>query len=200
MEGRVLDLHGKPIPGAIIETWETDGFGLYDNQVRITPLKSGNQADAQCSSTKRETDQNVAADYPPRKMVPTRLERWCTSRLLDCTCYAALSSYPQSHVLPHTVRWPRRQVARHIGQASLSSRPSPFQDKCECRALLILPSLITPITQAAGYESLTMALYWKDDPYITSDSVFGVKTSLLVVRVTWFYFIPPKLISVRSAA
>lgn len=35
VEGRVLDLQGKPIPGAIIETWETDSFGLYDNQVRI---------------------------------------------------------------------------------------------------------------------------------------------------------------------
>lgn len=32
VEGRVLDTEGKPIAGAIINTWETDGFGLYDTQ------------------------------------------------------------------------------------------------------------------------------------------------------------------------
>ena len=27
VEGRVLTTGGKPIPGAVIETWETDGEG-----------------------------------------------------------------------------------------------------------------------------------------------------------------------------
>jgi len=31
--GKVADTKGNPVPGAIIETWETDGHGLYDNQV-----------------------------------------------------------------------------------------------------------------------------------------------------------------------
>jgi len=32
VEGLVTDLQGNPIPNAIIDTWETDGFGLYDTQ------------------------------------------------------------------------------------------------------------------------------------------------------------------------
>jgi len=32
VEGRVLDSSGKPVPGAVIETWETDDKGYYDVQ------------------------------------------------------------------------------------------------------------------------------------------------------------------------
>jgi len=32
VHGKVVDTKGNPVPGAIIETWETDGHGLYDNQ------------------------------------------------------------------------------------------------------------------------------------------------------------------------
>ena len=32
VRGRVRDLRGKPIPGARIEVWETDGEGFYDTQ------------------------------------------------------------------------------------------------------------------------------------------------------------------------
>ncbi|KAI0315716.1 aromatic compound dioxygenase [Amylostereum chailletii] len=32
VEGRVLSSDGKPIPDAVVETWETDGHGLYDNE------------------------------------------------------------------------------------------------------------------------------------------------------------------------
>ena len=34
---------------------------------------------------------------------------------------------------------------------------------------------------APGYEALTTALYFKGDPYLTSDAVLGVKSSLIVV-------------------
>lgn len=34
VEGRVLNLEGKPIPNAILDTWEADGYGLYDVQVQ----------------------------------------------------------------------------------------------------------------------------------------------------------------------
>ncbi|KAJ3512410.1 hypothetical protein NLJ89_g3540 [Agrocybe chaxingu] len=34
--------------------------------------------------------------------------------------------------------------------------------------------------QAPGYEKLTTSLYFKGDPYLTSDAVFGVKTSLIM--------------------
>ena len=29
VEGKVLSTDGTPVPGAIIETWETDGHGAY---------------------------------------------------------------------------------------------------------------------------------------------------------------------------
>ncbi|KZT23644.1 aromatic compound dioxygenase [Neolentinus lepideus HHB14362 ss-1] len=32
VEGQVIDTHGKPVPNALIETWETDEFGFYDTQ------------------------------------------------------------------------------------------------------------------------------------------------------------------------
>lgn len=35
VHGKVLDTEGKPIAGAIIDTWETDGDGLYDTQVGL---------------------------------------------------------------------------------------------------------------------------------------------------------------------
>ena len=34
VEGVVTDLRGNHIPNATIDTWETDGNGQYDNQVR----------------------------------------------------------------------------------------------------------------------------------------------------------------------
>ena len=40
VEGRVMDTKGNPIAGAIIDTWETDGSGLYDTQVRIPSTNS----------------------------------------------------------------------------------------------------------------------------------------------------------------
>ncbi|KAK0203165.1 intradiol ring-cleavage dioxygenase [Desarmillaria ectypa] len=38
--------------------------------------------------------------------------------------------------------------------------------------------------EAPGYERLVTALYFKGDPYITSDAVFGVRTSLVVETET----------------
>ncbi len=32
VRGRILDVRGNPVPGARIETWETDGDGFYDTQ------------------------------------------------------------------------------------------------------------------------------------------------------------------------
>jgi protocatechuate 3,4-dioxygenase beta subunit len=30
-EGRVLDLEGNPVPGAWVDFWHADGYGIYDN-------------------------------------------------------------------------------------------------------------------------------------------------------------------------
>ncbi|KAI9510325.1 aromatic compound dioxygenase [Russula earlei] len=37
VEGRVLASSGKPVPGAVIETWETDDKGYYDTQYTERP-------------------------------------------------------------------------------------------------------------------------------------------------------------------
>jgi protocatechuate 3,4-dioxygenase beta subunit len=36
VEGVVTDLRGNPIPNVTIDTWETDGHGSYDTQVKKT--------------------------------------------------------------------------------------------------------------------------------------------------------------------
>ena len=38
------------------------------------------------------------------------------------------------------------------------------------------------VIEAPGFRKLTTALYFEGDPYLESDSVFGVKKSLIVVR------------------
>jgi catechol 1,2-dioxygenase len=42
------------------------------------------------------------------------------------------------------------------------------------------PAHLHFIITAAGYRSLTTALYFEDDPYVDSDAVFGVKDALVV--------------------
>jgi hypothetical protein len=37
--------------------------------------------------------------------------------------------------------------------------------------------------EAPGFKKLTTALYPEGDPYLESDAVFGVKKSLVVVRI-----------------
>ena len=44
------------------------------------------------------------------------------------------------------------------------------------------PSHVHVMIEAKGFRKLTTSLYPEGDPYLTSDSVFGVKKSLVVVR------------------
>lgn len=41
LEGRVLTTDGKPIDGAVVETWETDENGLYDVQYNVRDKPNG---------------------------------------------------------------------------------------------------------------------------------------------------------------
>ena len=52
------------------------------------------------------------------------------------------------------------------------------------------PSHLHMMVQAPGYHKLITALYPESDDYVTSDVVFGVKKSLVVVCVD-----PPKSFS-----
>jgi protocatechuate 3,4-dioxygenase beta subunit len=126
LEGRVTDIQGKPVQNAIINTWETDGHGLYDTQYdeRMEPDCRGRLRTAEDGS------------YSFRAVVPVS--------------YAIPSDGPVGKMLS--------VLGRHV----------------------LRPAHLHIQIQAPGYESLTTALYFKGDPYLTSDAVFGVKSSLIV--------------------
>jgi len=126
IEGRVVNLQGNPIPDAIIDTWETDGHGLYDTQ------------------------------YDDRK------EPDCRGRLRSSEdgSYAFRAVVPVSYPIPSdgTVGRMVSALGRHVFR----------------------PAHLHIQIQSPGYETLTTALYFEGDPYLTSDAVFGVKSSLIV--------------------
>nr|GAT46984.1 intradiol RING-cleavage dioxygenase [Mycena chlorophos] len=135
VEGRVLDLKGNPIRGAIIDTWETDGHGKYDNQYE-NRAASGPECRGRITTTEN-------GDYFFRAIVPV--------------------SYP----IPGdaTVGEALKALGRHVFR----------------------PAHLHMMLTAPGFEKLTTALYFKGDPYLYSDAVFGVKSSLVVVRKTASY-------------
>ncbi|KAF8637280.1 hypothetical protein AX17_002933 [Amanita inopinata Kibby_2008] len=126
VEGKVMDMNGNPIPGAVIDTWETDGFGLYDAQYE-------EQTGPECRG---RLYSSADGTYAFRGVVPV--------------------SYP----IPND--GPVGKLIEKLGRHSY--RPAHLHIRIE----------------APGYDTLITALYWKGDPYLTSDAVFGVRTSLVV--------------------
>ncbi|KAJ7498101.1 intradiol ring-cleavage dioxygenase [Mycena galericulata] len=130
VEGKVLDTKGNPIPNCIIDTWETDGHGLYDVQY-------SHRGGPDCRGRLHTTEDG---SFFFRAIVPV--------------------SYP----IPSdgTVGRMVKALGRHAFR----------------------PAHLHMMLEAPGFEKLTTALYFKGDPYITSDVVFGVKTSLIVDTTT----------------
>ncbi|KAJ7609021.1 intradiol ring-cleavage dioxygenase [Roridomyces roridus] len=126
VEGKVLDTKGNAIPNVTIDTWETDGDGLYDNQYaqRGGPECRGRLQSAEDGS------------YAFRAVVPV--------------FYSIPSDGPVGGLL--------KSLHRHVFR----------------------PAHLHMMLQAEGFEKLTTALYLNGDPWITSDAVFGVKSSLIV--------------------
>lgn len=124
--GKVADTKGNPIPGATIDTWETDGHGLYDNQY---PNRDGPECRGRIQSQADGT-------YSYRAVVPV--------------AYPIPDDGPVGTMLT--------QLNRHIYR----------------------PAHIHMMIKAKGYEDLTTALYLKNDKFLGSDAVFGVKSSLAV--------------------
>lgn len=126
VEGRVTDIQGRAIPNAVIDTWETDGHGLYDTQY----------------------DERVGPD--------------CRGRLRTAEdgSYAFRAVVPVSYPIPNDgpVGRMMSKLGRHVFR----------------------PAHLHVQIHALGYESLTTALFFKGDPYLTSDAVFGVKASLII--------------------
>ncbi|TFK65132.1 intradiol ring-cleavage dioxygenase [Pluteus cervinus] len=126
VEGRVLDTQGKPIVGAVIDAWETDGTGLYDNQY-------------------------VDRERPE-----------CRGKFLSTEdgSYAFGAVIPVSYPIPND--GPAVRILNALGR-------HPYR-----------PAHLHVMIQAPGYEKLVTQLYFKGDPYLMSDVVFGVRTSLIV--------------------
>ncbi|KAF5324248.1 hypothetical protein D9619_011402 [Psilocybe cf. subviscida] len=130
VEGIVQDVQGKPIPNAIIDTWETDGHGQYDTQY-------DNREFPDCRGRLRTAEDG---SYAFRAVVPV--------------------SYP----IPGdgTVGRMMSVLGRHIYR----------------------PAHLHIQIAAPGYATLITSLFFKGDPYLTSDGVFGVKSSLIEEPVT----------------
>ncbi|KAE9411569.1 intradiol ring-cleavage dioxygenase [Gymnopus androsaceus JB14] len=126
VHGKVLDTKGNPIPGATIDTWETDGQGLYDTQYA------------------------------------ERTEPDCRGRLFSAEdgTYAFRAVVPVSYPIPSD--GPVGKLVTNLGRHVF--RPSHLHMQIE----------------AQGFEKLTTAFYPRGDPYLYSDAVFGVHTSLIV--------------------
>lgn len=77
VEGRVLDTKGRPISGAIMDTWETDGQGMYDTQVCTFAVILHISYSNKGGSIPTEKVQNVAVDCSPLKMDPTHFALSC---------------------------------------------------------------------------------------------------------------------------
>jgi len=126
VEGLVTDTQGKPIAGAVIDTWETDGSGQYDVQYENR-------------------------EYPD-----------CRGRLhsADDGSYSFRAVVPVPYPIPSdgTVGNLIKKLGRHV----------------------IRPAHLHIRIEAPGFETLTTALYFEGDPYLNSDAVFGVRTSLIV--------------------
>lgn len=83
--GKVTDTKGNGIPGVVIETWETDGNGLYDNQVcpDSTPLLIMYETDRFClQRIPIEMDQNAEAEFTRNQMEPIVIELLCKLLIL----------------------------------------------------------------------------------------------------------------------
>jgi len=125
VEGRVMDTKGNPIAGAVIDAWETDGFGQYDTQY-------DGREEPECRGRLRS-----AADgsYSFRAVVPVG--------------YSIPSDGPVGHLLS--------KLGRDIFR----------------------PAHLHMMIDAPGFEKLITALYFPG-PYLESDAVLGVHSSLVV--------------------
>ncbi|KAJ3563675.1 hypothetical protein NP233_g8787 [Leucocoprinus birnbaumii] len=126
VHGKIADTKGNPIPGATIDTWETDGHGLYDNQY---PNRDGPECRGRILSQADGT-------YTYRAVVPV--------------AYPIPDDGPVGTMLS--------TLNRHIYR----------------------PAHLHMLVKAKGFEDLTTALYLKNDKFLGSDAVFGVKSSLAV--------------------
>jgi catechol 1,2-dioxygenase len=125
VRGRVLDVSGNPIAGAIIDVWQTDANGMYDIQ---------DSGDVNGNLRGRfKSDSEGRYEFRTIRPVP----------------YPIPADGPVGKML--------RSVNRHEWRAAH----------------------IHAIVEASGFTSVTTHIFDKESAYLDSDTVFGVKGSLI---------------------
>jgi protocatechuate 3,4-dioxygenase beta subunit len=124
--GQITDTHGAPVPGALIQVWQTSERGLYDLQER-----NGESMDMRG---------NFHADATGH--------------------YYFRTVRPKGYSIP--MDGPVGDLVHAQGRHGMR------------------PSHIHMLIGAEGHRELVTALYFGDDDYIDSDTVFGVSGSLVV--------------------
>lgn len=127
VRGRVTDLEGRPIAGALLDVWQANDEGFYDVQQK-----------------------GVQPDMNLRGVFTTDADGR----------YWFKSAKPRFYPIPDD--GPVGRMLRSLGR-------HPFR-----------PAHIHFIVGADGYKPITTHVFDPDDPYLSSDAVFGVKESLIV--------------------
>ncbi|MBD1545412.1 dioxygenase [Roseibium aggregatum] len=125
-EGRVIDLHGKPVEGARIDVWCDNADGFYDVQQPDIQPKWNNRG---IFTTEKDGTYSFIGIKPVSYPIP--------------------DDGPVGKMLAALGRHPYRPAHMHF--------------------------LVT----APGFQKLVTHTFVGDDPYITSDTVFGVKQTLV---------------------
>lgn len=102
VHGKVTDTKGNPVPGAIIETWEVNGDGMYDNQVRRDLLDASQVLKTSLpQSTLTAKVQIVEAGFMPGRTARIPIELWCTLRVPNIAIGLTMAlSSPVSYPIP----------------------------------------------------------------------------------------------------
>ncbi|MFO1106419.1 MAG: dioxygenase [Amaricoccus sp.] len=125
-EGRVIDLHGEPIEGAIVDVWSDNADGFYDVQQPGIQPKWNNRGRFVTGSDGK---------------------------------YSFVGIKPVSYPIPDD--GPVGQMLGHLGR-------HPYR-----------PAHMHYLVTAPGFQKVVTHTFVGEDPYLESDTVFGVKQTLV---------------------
>lgn len=125
-EGRVIDLHGEPIEGAIVDVWSDNADGFYDVQQPGLQPKWNNRGRFVTGSDGK---------------------------------YSFVGIKPVSYPIPDD--GPVGQMLGHLGR-------HPYR-----------PAHMHYLVTAPGFQKVVTHTFVGGDPYLESDTVFGVKETLV---------------------
>jgi catechol 1,2-dioxygenase len=125
-EGKVIDVHGRPVAGACVDVWSDNADGYYDVQ-----------------------QPGVQPRWNNRGRFFTGPDGGYRFRGIKPTSYPIPNDGPVGKMLGHLGRHPYRPAHMHF------------------------------IISAPGFQNLVTHTFVGDDPYLTSDAVFGVKGTLI---------------------